>query len=523
MVMRLSGLASGLDTDTVIKQLMTAQRAPVDKIFQKKKTVEWQRQSLLDMNTKLYDYRNNKLFNSKLEGNLSARKADLGGDTEAISVVPTGDAQPGEMTVKVKTVATAASNYSSSEITIDTTFDPNATLDSQKTKLFSPFTNNTVVINGKTVAFDPSKDSLNAVLSRISKETNVSAFYDAGIRKVSLVAKQTGKVNGASGTEDKITFDGSLLEDSLKLKTGPYDTDGNGTPDANPQEKSAVDAEVYVNDMLIKRTSNTFRINGLDITVKKASNRTDADNPATYTGTTISTSTNTDKILETVKGFIKDYNEMLKTLQDKVSEKRYRDFPPLTDEQKKDMKDKEIELWEEKAQSGTLKDDSILTKLISKMRSAIIARVDNGSSKYNTLSSIGIVTGNYQENGKLYLENEEKLKEAIEKDPQAFIGLISANGNGDPKGNDIGVAERIYTAIDDAMKEIKQKAGTSSLLSDSSILGLQMERLNKELDAGNQRLVEVEKNYYRKFTAMETAMQRYNAQSTQLSNAFSAR
>lgn len=514
MVMRLSGLASGLDTDTVIKQLMTAQRAPVDKIFQKKKMVEWQRQSLLDMNTKLYDYRNNKLFNSKLEGNLSARKSDLSGDTEAISVVPTGNAQPGIMTVKVKTLATAASNYSSAEITTDTSFDPNATLDSQKSKLSSPFANNTVVVNGKTVAFDPSIDSLNAILSRITKETNVSAFYDASSRKVSLIAKQTGKVNGASGTEDKITFDGSLLKDSLQLKTGL---------DANPQEKSAVDAEVYINDMLIKRTSNTFRINGLDITVKKASYRTDPDNPATYTGTTISTSTNTDKILETIKGFINDYNEILKTLQDKVSEKRYRDFPPLTDEQKKEMKDKEIELWEEKAQSGTLQNDSILTRLISKMRSAVIAKVDNGSTTYNTLSSIGIVTGKYQENGKLYLENEGKLKEAIEKDPQAFIDLITANGNGDPNGNDIGVAERIYTAIDEAMKEIKQKAGTSSLLNDDSILGLQMGKLSKELDAGNQRLAEMEKNYYRKFTAMETAIQRYNAQSAQLSNAFSAR
>ena len=36
-------------------------------------------------------------------------------------------------------------------------------------------------------------------------------------------------------------------------------------------------------------------------------------------------------------------------------EKRYRDFPPLTEKQKEDMEEREIELWEEKAKSGMLR------------------------------------------------------------------------------------------------------------------------------------------------------------------------
>ena len=40
--MRISGLASGMDTESMIRDLMNAHRIPLDKITQKKQYLEWQ-------------------------------------------------------------------------------------------------------------------------------------------------------------------------------------------------------------------------------------------------------------------------------------------------------------------------------------------------------------------------------------------------------------------------------------------------------------------------------------------------
>ena len=50
MNMRISGLASGMDTESMIRDMMNAHRIPLDKITQKKQYVEWQ----------LDDYRSDK-------------------------------------------------------------------------------------------------------------------------------------------------------------------------------------------------------------------------------------------------------------------------------------------------------------------------------------------------------------------------------------------------------------------------------------------------------------------------------
>ncbi len=59
-------------------------------------------------------------------------------------------------------------------------------------------------------------------------------------------------------------------------------------------------------------------------------------------------------------------------LQNKLSEKRYRKFEPLTEEQKKDMKENDIKLWEEKAQSGILRNDSDIQNMLYSLRSAFL-------------------------------------------------------------------------------------------------------------------------------------------------------
>ena len=54
--LRIGGLASGMDIDGIVSQLMTAERMPLDKIEQKKIYTEWQRDDYRTMNTAIKEF-----------------------------------------------------------------------------------------------------------------------------------------------------------------------------------------------------------------------------------------------------------------------------------------------------------------------------------------------------------------------------------------------------------------------------------------------------------------------------------
>jgi flagellar hook-associated protein 2 len=502
MTLRISGLASGIDIDSIVQKLMQANRTKVDKLNQQKQIVEWQREDYRNMNTKIYDYRNNKLSNYRLQGPYLAKKTEITGNTAAVSATALGSASTGSMTVQVGNLATAAANYSSGDIRSNASaFDPSRPLSTQTGNLAGTYTQTTFTINGTDVTFDPAQDSLNSIIDKINKQTNVTAYYDSVSGQVSFMAKQTGKTNGSTGTDANIQFSGDFLTNVLKVST----TSANAT--------AAVNATVTINGMQTERTSNTFEINGVQITLLQQGGG----------ASTINVTTDTDSIVNTIKSFISDYNDMLKSLQDKVSEPRYRDYPPLTDDQKKEMKDNEITLWEDKAKSGLLKNDEILSKAIENMRMDIMTPVETGSTKYKTLTSIGIETGDYSENGKLYLTDETKLRAAIEEDPEAVMNLFAGVGTDAANQADKGIAKKLYDHMQEAMDAITTKNGsplTDGAYSDESVIGKQLKTLREQIDQENTRLKDLEDRYYRQFTAMETAINNYNAQSAYLANAF---
>ncbi len=184
MVSGISG-SSGFDVDSTVSQLMKARRVPIDKLGQQKQILTWRRDTYKETNSKIVDFRNNKLFNFKLESTLKAKKVDLTGNTSAISAKANGNALTGTLTVLATTLATAASNMSNSDIRLNTTFDASLTLGSQAANIRNSFTQTvpgtydkaTISINGTQVVVDPNVDSLNNVIDRINKTTNVSAFF----------------------------------------------------------------------------------------------------------------------------------------------------------------------------------------------------------------------------------------------------------------------------------------------------------------------------------------------------------
>lgn len=498
MSLRIGGLASGMDIDGLVEKLVSARRMSTNKLFQQKTTIQWQRESYREMNTKLYDFRNNKISNYRLEGTWLSKKVELSGNTNALTATASGSALPGTITIQVgPNLASVATNHSSGDIRMpDVIFDPNKPMSGQ----VHDFHTGTFTINDKTLMVD-ADDSLNDVIMRINKETDVSAYYDASSGKVAFTAKETGTVNKGGSSGEYIAFSGDFLTNTLKVTT------------TSSEAVAAQDAKVTVNGLETTQKGNTFIVNDVTITLKEAGGAT----------TTLKVSNDTDKVVDMVKSFVSDYNEFVKVINDRLDETRYRNFQPLTDEQKKEMKERELELWEDKAKSGMLRNDPILSKLVNDLRMTIYGQAETGSDKYRTLFDIGITTGEYSEKGKLYID-ENKLRKAIEEDPEAIMKLFAGSGTDVENQSGIGAAKRMYDDLQLAMNRITEKAGhpsyTDSQYRDESVIGKQLYNLNKRLDQENVRLQKLEEMYYRQFTAMESAINRYNAQSMYLMNAF---
>ena len=88
---RITGLASGLDYESIIEKLMKASRTPLDKLEKSQTKVEWQREALLEINSKFLAFRTSAL-DMKLQGTYKSYTADST-DKGAVSAIATSDAQ----------------------------------------------------------------------------------------------------------------------------------------------------------------------------------------------------------------------------------------------------------------------------------------------------------------------------------------------------------------------------------------------------------------------------------------------
>lgn len=234
----------------------------------------------------------------------------------------------------------------------------------------------------------------------------------------------------------------------------------------------------------------------------------------------LSSTTNIDDMMNKIKEFVTTYNGLIKDLNDQTKETKYRDYAPLTPEQKKDMDEDEIKLWEEKAKSGLLRNDSVVRNGLSNMRS-LIYQSNPGleGTKYNTLFNIGITTSkSYNDGGTLEID-EAKLRKALEEDPDAVERLFKNSGGqkSDPAhgGSDTrGYFEKLRESMKSLEVNIEKKAGRSTMTDAQYALGKSLIDNDKRIDTWQRKLETIEARYWKQFTAMETAINKANQQSS---------
>ncbi|MEC0304759.1 flagellar cap protein FliD N-terminal domain-containing protein, partial [Terribacillus saccharophilus] len=169
--MRVGGLASGMDTDSLVEQLMNAERQKLYKMQQEQTKLTWQQDSLREVNASLKSF-DTKAFDMKLSSTYNVKTATS--TSSAITATANSSATNGSYSIQVKELATAAITVSTGSIA-DKGFDPDAPLGGQAFSDGKTFTTDskfkitTYDENGDPIPkeFDvKATDSLNRILNK---------------------------------------------------------------------------------------------------------------------------------------------------------------------------------------------------------------------------------------------------------------------------------------------------------------------------------------------------------------------
>ncbi|WP_236639254.1 flagellar filament capping protein FliD [Pelosinus sp. UFO1] len=368
-----------------------------------------------------------------------------------------------------------------------------------------------LTINGTTKSF-ASTVTLATMMSEInSADLGVTMTYDTITGKLVMTADDTGAGNTLTVTDT----DSSTSNFATLLLT---------------TATAGVDAKVTIDDQALTRSSNTITLDGVTYTL----------NAETTEEATVTVTQDTDGVYDLISAFVDDYNTLIDTINTAIDENADSDYPPLTDDEKEEMTDDEITAWETKAKVGLLESDSTLEALLSDLRTSLI---DSVSGSTISLSSIGISSGTYDEDGALYID-EDTLTAAIASDPEAVMNLFTQKSSTYPNNSTVrslsssalstryeeeGISYRFYDTMQKYISTTRdssgnkgtllEKAGTEDDATDTdNTLTTLIDKYQEEIDDEEDRLDDLEDTLYDKYTTLETYISTMNSQLSALSS-----
>ncbi len=146
--------------------------------------------------------------------------------------------------------------------------------------------------------------------------------------------------------------------------------------------------------------------------------------------------------------------------------------------------------------------DSILSSFLDNMRNYLYKQVPGLPSNLDTISEAGIETYSYFESkeGKIYIKDEAKLRDAIANNFDAFVKLFTSSGDDTKSIDDDGIFQRFYSLANDTLKKIYDKAGKpyfTNTYDPNSSIGKQLRGIIDQMNTEQERLQKVEDRYYR--------------------------
>lgn len=630
--MRISGIASGFDTDTMIKDLMKAESTRVNKVKQNRQYVLWQQEGFRDVINKLKTFQSNYFDVLKSNQNMTSPSSfakfsysvKSGGiDSTKVSVVANADVKNKSVTIDsidqlaskdkwtgnsadlrgIKTgdldIAALKTTLGAKDLEITVSVGSNAklisvtqaelaaigTVDALKTKLNEKITASfgsdysnmvmvngsklefdfagteikvlkygsnaesmtgifgadasqssyayqsktigelfgltnatlsSVAINGKTIALDET-DTITKMLTKINgSEANVLMSYDSLRDRFTMESKSEGSANNIT------VSNGSNAETVLSKVFGNVANlvDGAGAV-VNITRNEGVNAKISINGTSVVQSNNTFTLEGMTYTLKETS----------VAAINIGITTDTTSIIDNIKNFVKEYNDIVDFVNGKLSEKRDYDFDPLTDEEKEALSEEDIEKWEIKAKAGNLRGSSELSSLLTELRNALIEPIEGAGI---TMNQIGISSSSYADRGKLTID-ETKLKSALENNYEDVVTLFtktssvsySDSANRTTRDSENGISTRFDDILKDYTRTTRDSNGNKGKLimkvgieNDSSQFSNEFQKKITGYDDRISDLLDYlsdkEEYYYTMFSKMESALSQMESQSASL-------
>ena len=312
----------------------------------------------------------------------------------------------------------------------------------------------------------------------------------------------TIRSNSDAAIDAKVAYSVNMLN---KIQNGSL------TSSKDAARVTGKDATIILNKATYTSNTNNFSINGLTITAEA---KTDSE-------ITITTNTDTDAVYDSIKDFFKEYNTLIKSMDEAYNASSSKGYEPLTSDEKEAMTEDEVKEWEKKIKDSLLRKDATLGSASSSMKTLMAQSFEINGKKYS-LATFGIKTQGYfdaadNEKGVYHIDgdkdddvssgNDDKLRAAIASDPDAVISFFSQ------------LATSVYN-------DLSKKMATSSVSSAYTLYN--DKQMTKEYTSYSSKISDKEDEitkwedyYYKKFSSMESALAKLNQTQSSLAGYFS--
>ena len=338
----------------------------------------------------------------------------------------------------------------------------------------------TIGADGKAVA-DPANAKLKAEVD--SENTTIRSNSDAAI-------------------DAKVAYSVNMLKEIQN---------GSLTSSKDAARVTGKDATIILNKATYTSNTNNFSINGLTITAEA---KTDSE-------ITITTNTDTDAVYDSIKDFFKEYNTLIKSMDEAYNASSSKGYEPLTSDEKEAMTDDEVEQWEKKIKDSLLRKDATLGSASSSMKTLMAQSFEINGKKYS-LASFGIKTQGYfdaadNEKGVYHIDgdkdddvssgNDDKLRAAIASDPDAVISFFSQ------------LATSVYNDL--SKKMASSSVSSAYTLYNDKQMTKEYTSYTSKISDKEDEITKWEDYYYKKFSSMESALAKLNQTQSSLAGYFS--
>ncbi|MCR5000007.1 MAG: flagellar filament capping protein FliD [Lachnospiraceae bacterium] len=491
MAIRVSGLNSGLDTESIVSALVSSYSVKKDKVIKAQTKLSWKQDAWKDANAKIYSLYTS-LDNFRYEKSYNLKKATISDATKA-TISASNDAFTGSQTLNIIDVAQTAF-MTGGKIAAGT---EKATSSSKLSELGYTGGDTTLTLtvgtgeDAKTETIDITADMTLSDLVTQLNEKGVKANFDSTQQRIYINAKESGAAGHFSITSDEST---NTLLSALGLDA------------ASSKMIEGKNAEIELNGVTYTSNTGSFSINGLNIQA----------NAKTESAVTINVQNDTQGLYDKIKDFFSTYNSVINELQSLYNAESSKGYEPLTEDEKDAMSDSQVEKWEKKIKDSLLRRDNTLGTIINTMNMAMSKTFEIDGEKVGLgnfgIQTLGFLNAKENQQYAYHIAGDaddedsasktDKLMKALNEDPDKVAKFFSQ------------LTQDLYTELDAKMKSTSMSSAYK--VYNDKEMASEYSDYTKQIKKWEDKLHDMEDRYFKQFSAMEKALAQLNSKSSAL-------